>query len=358
MITGDQLDTAVAIGKDLGIIESADDAILGAALDDMSDEELLNKVGTYSVYARVQPEHKVRIVKAWRARNMVTAMTGDGVNDAPAIKSADIGVGMGITGTDVTKNVADMILADDNFATIVAAVEEGRRIYANIRKSIQFLLATNISEVISILVATILNFTILKPAHLLWINLITDSLPALALGMEEGEGDAMKQKPRSAREGVFAGGMDVDILYQGAVTSILVLIAYFVGEFLETGQWHITASNDGITMAFLTMSMCEIFHSFNMRSRRGSIFTLSRQNFWLWGSAIAALILTSVVIEVPALAKIFEFTTIDMKEYGIAMGLAVLIIPIVEIVKVIQRAVDKSHREKEEAAEKRAKKRD
>ena len=358
MITGDQLDTAVAIGKDLGIIESADDAILGSALDDMSDEELLNKVGTYSVYARVQPEHKVRIVKAWRARNMVTAMTGDGVNDAPAIKSADIGVGMGITGTDVTKNVADMILADDNFATIVAAVEEGRRIYANIRKSIQFLLATNISEVISILIATILNFTILKPAHLLWINLITDSLPALALGMEGGEGDAMKQKPRSAREGVFASGMDVDILYQGAVTSILVLIAYFVGEFLETGQWHITASNDGITMAFLTMSMCEIFHSFNMRSRRGSIFTLSRQNFWLWGSAIAALILTSVVIEVPALAKIFEFTTIDMKEYGIAMGLAVLIIPIVEIVKVIQRAVDKSHREKEEAAEKRAKKRD
>ena len=342
MITGDQLDTAVAIGKDLGIIESADDAILGAALDDMSDEELLNKVGTYSVYARVQPEHKVRIVKAWRARNMVTAMTGDGVNDAPAIKSADIGVGMGITGTDVTKNVADMILADDNFATIVAAVEEGRRIYANIRKSIQFLLATNISEVISILIATILNFTILKPAHLLWINLITDSLPALALGMEDGEGDAMKQKPRSSREGVFAGGMDVDIIYQGGVTSLLVLTAYFVGEFLETGQWHITASNDGITMAFLTMSMCEIFHSFNMRSRRRSIFTLSKQNLWLWGSAIAALILTTVVIEVPALAEIFEFTTINLKEYGIAMGLAILIIPIVEIVKAIQRASAKS----------------
>ncbi len=348
MITGDQLDTAVAIGKDLGIIESADDAILGAALDNMSDEELLNKVGTYSVYARVQPEHKVRIVKAWRARNMVTAMTGDGVNDAPAIKSADIGVGMGITGTDVTKNVADMILADDNFATIVAAVEEGRRIYANIRKSIQFLLATNISEVISILIATILNFTILKPAHLLWINLITDSLPALALGMEEGEGDAMKQKPRNSREGVFAGGMDADIIYQGAVTSMLVLIAYFVGEFLETGQWHITASNDGITMAFLTMSMCEIFHSFNMRSRRRSIFTLSRQNLWLWGSAIAALILTTVVIEVPALAEIFEFTTISLKEYGIAMGLSILIIPIVEIVKAIQRAAAKSRGEQAE----------
>ena len=338
MITGDQLDTAVAIGKDLGIIESADDAILGAALDDMSDEELLNKVGTYSVYARVQPEHKVRIVKAWRARQMVTAMTGDGVNDAPAIKSADIGVGMGITGTDVTKNVADMILADDNFATIVSAVEEGRRIYANIRKCIQFLLATNISEVLSILIATILNFTILKPAHLLWINLITDSLPALALGMEEGEGDAMKQQPRSAREGVFAGGMDRDILYQGAATTLLVLIAYFVGEFIETGQWHIVASDDGITMAFLTMSMCEIFHSFNMRSRRQSIFTLSRQNLWLWGSAAMALLLTSVVIEIPALAALFEFTPISFKEYGIAMGLAILIIPIVEIVKAFQRA--------------------
>ena len=337
MITGDQLDTAVAIGKDLGIIESADDAVLGAALDDMTDEELLNRVKTYSVYARVQPEHKVRIVKAWRAHNMVTAMTGDGVNDAPAIKAADIGIGMGITGTDVTKNVADMILADDNFATIVSAVEEGRRIYSNIRKAIQFLLATNVSEVLSILIATMLNFTILKPAHLLWINLITDSLPALALGLEDAEGDSMKQKPRSAREGVFAGGMDKDIIYQGAVTTLLVLTAYFVGEYLETGTWHIAASNDGITMAFLTMSMCEIFHSFNMRSRRQSIFTLSRQNKWLWGSAAAALLLTTVVIEIPALAALFEFETITLKEYAVAMGLAILIIPIVEIVKAFQR---------------------
>ena len=358
MITGDQLDTAVAIGKELGIIDSPSDAILGSALDDMSDEELLNKVSTYSVYARVQPEHKVRIVKAWRAHNMITAMTGDGVNDAPAIKSADIGVGMGITGTDVTKNVADMILADDNFATIVAAVEEGRRIYANIRKCIQFLLATNISEVLSILVATILGFTVLKPAHLLWINLITDSLPALALGMEEAEGDSMSQKPRSAREGVFAGGMDKDILYQGAVTTLLVLTAYFIGEFLETGQWHIAASNDGITMAFLTMSMCEIFHSFNMRSRRKSLFTLSKQNFWLWGSGLAALLLTTLVIEVPALARIFEFTTISAKEYGIAMGLAIMIIPIVEIVKAVQRAVENKQLKQREESERRAKKRD
>ena len=341
MITGDQLDTAVAIGKDLGIIDSADDAVLGSALDDMTDEQLLNKVGTFSVYARVQPEHKVRIVKAWRAHNMVTAMTGDGVNDAPAIKSADIGIGMGITGTDVTKNVADMILADDNFATIVSAVEEGRRIYANIRKAIQFLLATNVSEVMSILIATMLNFTILKPAHLLWINLITDSLPALALGLEDAEGDSMKQKPRSAREGVFAGGMDTDIIYQGAVTTLLVLSAYFIGDFIETGTWRIAASNDGITMAFLTMSMCEIFHSFNMRSRRQSIFSLSRQNKWLWGSTLMALLLTSVVIEVPALAVLFEFSTISLKEYGIAMGLAFLIIPVVEVVKIFQRAAAK-----------------
>ena len=358
MITGDQLDTAVAIGKELGIIDSPDDAILGSALDDMSDEELLNKVSTYSVYARVQPEHKVRIVKAWRAHNMITAMTGDGVNDAPAIKSADIGIGMGITGTDVTKNVADMILADDNFATIVAAVEEGRRIYANIRKCIQFLLATNISEVLSILTATILGFTVLKPAHLLWINLITDSLPALALGMEEAEGDSMSQKPRSSREGVFAGGMDKDILYQGAVTTILVLTAYFIGEFLETGKWHITASNDGITMAFLTMSMCEIFHSFNMRSRRKSLFTLSKQNFWLWGSGIAAFVLTTMVIEVPALARIFEFTTISAKEYGIAVGLAILIIPIVEIVKAVQRLIESKKEAERAEIERRAKKRD
>lgn len=341
MITGDQLDTAVAIGKDLGIIDSADDAILGAALDDMSDDELLAKVGTYSVYARVQPEHKVRIVKAWRANMMVTAMTGDGVNDAPAIKSADIGIGMGITGTDVTKNVADMILGDDNFATIVGAVEEGRRIYANIRKAIQFLLATNISEVLSILVATMMNFTILKPAHLLWINLITDSLPALALGMEDAEGDSMKKKPRSAKDGVFAGGMGVDVIYQGIITTILVLTAYFIGEFMETGQWHIVASNDGITMAFLTMSMCEIFHSLNMRSRRESIFTLKTQNMWLWGSLIVAFLLTTTVIEIPALAALFGFTTIDMKEYLVAMGLAIMIIPIVEIVKLIQRKTEK-----------------
>ena len=259
MITGDQIDTAVAIAKDLGILESRDEAILGARLDDMTDEQLEANIGTYSVYARVQPEHKVRIVKAWKANSMVTAMTGDGVNDAPAIKAADIGVGMGITGTDVTKNVADMILADDNFATIVSAVEEGRKVYANIRKAIQFLLSSNISEVLAIFIATLLGFTILKPAHILWINLITDSLPALALGMEFGERDSMKQKPRKATDGIFAGGMGGDIFYQGGFVTILVLAAYFIGHYMEAGVWEITNSPDGVTMAFLTMSMAEIF---------------------------------------------------------------------------------------------------
>lgn len=337
MITGDQLDTAVAIAKELEIIESEDEAILGARLDDMTDEELIANIGTYSVYARVQPEHKVRIVKAWQANKMITAMTGDGVNDAPAIKTADIGVGMGITGTDVTKNVADMILADDNFATIVSAVEEGRRVYANIRKAIQFLLASNISEVLAILIATLLSFTILEPAHILWINLITDSLPALALGLEIGEKDAMRRKPRRSNEGVFSGGLGTDTLYQGVLITILILTAYFLGHYMETGVFEITESNHGITMAFLTMSMCEIFHSFNMRSRVNSIFTIKNQNKWLWLSAGVALLLTTVVISVEPIANLFEFTEISIREYSAAMVLAFMIIPLVEIAKLIKR---------------------
>ena len=339
MITGDQLDTAVAIAKELEIIESEDEAILGARLDDMTDEELIANIGTYSVYARVQPEHKVRIVKAWQANKMITAMTGDGVNDAPAIKTADIGVGMGITGTDVTKNVADMILADDNFATIVSAVEEGRRVYANIRKAIQFLLASNISEVLAILIATLLSFTILEPAHILWINLITDSLPALALGLEIGEKDAMRRKPRRSNEGVFSGGLGTDTLYQGVLITILILTAYFLGHYMETGVFEITESKHGITMAFLTMSMCEIFHSFNMRSRVNSIFTIKNQNKWLWLSAGVALLLTTVVISVEPIANLFEFTEISIREYSAAMVLAFMIIPLVEIAKLIKRTL-------------------
>lgn len=341
MITGDHKDTAVAIAMELGIIENANQAITGSELSEMSDEEFEKRVGDFSVYARVQPEHKVRIVNAWRKKGCVTAMTGDGVNDAPSIKSADIGIGMGITGTDVTKNVADMVLADDNFATIVAAVEEGRKIYDNIRKSIQFLLASNLSEVISIFTATLLGFTILEPVHILWINLITDTFPALALGMEKGEPDLMKRKPRNPSDGIFAGGMGFDVAYQGILVSIVTLAAYFIGHFMEAGVWEITNSPDGITMAFLTMSMAEIFHSYNMRSRTGSIFTLKHHNFYIFGAMVASLLLTSAVIYIPFLSNAFQFEHISLEEYVVSLALAFSVIPIVEIVKAIQRAAAK-----------------
>ena len=349
MITGDHKDTAVAIALQLGIIEDPSAAITGAQLDEISDEEFAERVTEFRVYARVQPEHKTRIVNAWRARGMITAMTGDGVNDAPSIKSADIGVGMGITGTDVTKNVADMVLADDNFATIVSAVSEGRRIYDNIRKAIQFLLGSNLSEVLSIFTATILGFTILKPVHLLFINLVTDSIPALALGLEKPERSIMKRKPRDSKEGVFAGGMAFDVFYQGALVTLLTLTAFFIGEYLETGVFdifHPVASGEGMTMAFLTMSMCEIFHSFNMRSQRGSVlgmaFAQGSHNWVLYGAMVASLALTTAIIEIPFLANMFEFTHLDFKAYAISIGLAFLVIPIVEIIKAIQRGIDKN----------------
>ena len=337
MITGDHQDTAVAIAKELGIIQDASEAITGAQLNDMDDRTLDEKVVDFSVYARVQPEHKVRIVKAWQAQGKVVAMTGDGVNDAPSIKSADIGVGMGITGTDVTKNVADMVLADDNFATIVSAVSEGRRIYDNIRKAIQFLLSSNISEILSIFVATLLGFTILKPVHILWINLITDTFPALALGMEEEEEGLMKREPRPAKEGIFAGGLGADVVYQGVLVSLITLAAYCIGHYMEAGVWEFTNSPDGMTMAFLTMSMAEIFHSFNMRSQRGTLFRMKKKNLFLLGSMAFSWILTTIIIYVPFLAKIFEFEHISLAEYGVALLLAISIIPIVEIVKLIQR---------------------
>lgn len=337
MITGDHVDTAVAIAKELGILDDGARAITGAQLSEMSDEEFEKEFQNISVYARVQPEHKTRIVTAWKKAGFVTAMTGDGVNDAPSIKAADIGVGMGITGTDVTKNVADMVLADDNFATIVGAVEEGRRIYDNIKKAIQFLLGSNISEVISIFVATLCGFTILHPVHLLWINLVTDSFPALALGVEKAEPKIMERKPRSARSGVFSEGLGTDVAYQGIMVSILVLISYFIGHFIEFGTWGIGNSDHGVTMAFLTMCMAEIFHSFNMRSQRGSIFKLGSQNKFLIGAAVAALFMTTVVCEVPFLATAFEFTPVNIKEYAIAIGLGICVIPIVELVKFIQR---------------------
>ena len=347
MITGDHKDTAVAIAKELGIITDASEAITGAELNDVSDDEMCEVVKKYGVYARVQPEHKTRIVNAWKVNGAITAMTGDGVNDAPSIKAADIGVGMGITGTDVTKNVADMVLADDNFATIVAAVGEGRRIYDNIRKAIQFLLASNMSEVLGVFGASLMGFTLLNPVHLLFINLVTDCFPALALGMEKAEPDTMNRPPRNSKEGIFAGGLFTDIAYQGILVTALTVVAYLIGAMMDPEVGSFAAlraageSGHGMTMAFLTMSMCEIFHSFNLRSQRKSIFSLKGQNVVLWAAMIGSLLLTTLVLEVPFIANAFGFTTIGWDEYGIALLLAILVIPIVEVVKLIQRAVPK-----------------
>ncbi len=343
MITGDHRDTAVAIALQLGIITSPDQAITGTQLDEISDEALDSEIEKYSVYARVQPEHKVRIVNAWKKRGKVTAMTGDGVNDAPSIKNADIGVGMGITGTDVTKNVADMVLADDNFATIVNAVGEGRRIYDNIRKAIQFLLASNMSEVLAIFFSTLLGFTILKPVHLLWINLITDCFPALALGMENGERDLMDRPPRNSREGIFAGGLGVAVAAQGVMLTVITMAAYFIGHFMEAGVWEIANSADGMTMAFLALSMAEIFHSFNMRSLHKSVFRMGTQNLYVWGAMLLSLVCTLAVIYVPFLANAFGFETISLSEYIVAMLLALSIIPMVEIEKAFERRSDRRH---------------
>ena len=342
MITGDHIDTATAIARELGIITEETYAITGSELSEMSDEEFAEKFDKISVYARVQPEHKTRIVNAWKNAGYVTAMTGDGVNDAPSIKAADIGVGMGITGTDVTKNVADMVLADDNFATIVGAVEEGRRIYDNIRKAIQFLLGSNLSEVLCIFFATLIGFTILEPVHLLWINLVTDCLPALALGMEFAEPNIMKRKPRDSRAGIFADGMGVNIAYQGALVTLLVMVSYFLGHFMETGTFVIENSAHGMTMAFLTLSMAEIFHSFNMRSRTESIFALPKQNKMLLLAGLGSLVATTLVCEIPFLASAFGFASVDFTEYLVAIGLGILVIPVVEIVKLFQRKFSRS----------------
>ncbi|MBR3802682.1 MAG: calcium-translocating P-type ATPase, PMCA-type [Clostridia bacterium] len=347
MITGDHINTAKAIARELGILSDDSQAMMGVDIDKYSDEEFEKIVENIRVYARVQPEHKTRIVNAWRSKGYVTAMTGDGVNDAPSIKNADIGVGMGITGTDVTKNVADMVLADDNFATIVSAVGEGRRIYDNIRKAIQFLLGSNLSEVISIFFASIMNFTILEAPHLLFINLITDSLPALALGTERPEADIMRRKPRNKNDGIFSGGLGFDCFYQGLIVSILTVAAFYIGEFLETGHLvfrNVADSADGMTMAFFTMAMCEIFHSFNMRSQRGSAVSMvfkGSHNWLLYGAMLLSFVLTTAVVEIDALSNLFGFAHLDALEYGISLGLSFMIIPIVEFIKAIQRKTAK-----------------
>ena len=348
MITGDHIDTAVAIAKNLGIIEDRKQAITGAELDKLTDEELDARIEDYGVYARVQPEHKTRIVEAWKSRNMIVAMTGDGVNDAPSIKRANIGVGMGITGTDVTKNVADMVLADDNFATIISACEEGRRIYDNIRKVIQFLLSANLAEVFSVFIATLVGFTLFQPVQLLWVNLVTDCFPALALGMEEAEGNIMQRKPRKASDGVFAGNMGLDCVVQGLIITALVLASFFAGVYFDMGSIDIanmmagTADEEGVMMAFITLNMVEIFHCFNMRSRRQSVFTMKKQNAWLWGAAALALVLTLIVVEFEPLAMMFfGVSGLELKGSLTALGIAFLIIPLNELYKAIMRSVEK-----------------
>lgn len=331
MITGDHKDTAVAIAKDLGILKDKSQAITGTELSALSDKEFEKRINDIVVYARVQPEHKVRIVNTWKKKGKITAMTGDGVNDAPALKSADIGIGMGITGTDVTKNVADMVLADDNFATIVYAVEEGRRIYENIKKAIQFLLASNLSEVVSIFIATLAGFQLFAPVQILWINLITDTFPAMALGMEGAEDDSMKKPPRSAKETVFSDGLGIAVIYQGVIIALLTLWSFFIGN----AHSHAT----GMTMAFLTLSMCEIFHTLNMRSRDKSFFMVKGRNKFLFGAMILSFVLTFAVIYIPGLNAAFSLTALSVGNFFEAIGIAILIIPVVEIVKLVMRTV-------------------
>lgn len=358
MITGDHKDTAVAIGRELGIISDPSQAILGAELDKFSDEELVEEVTKYSVYARVQPEHKTRIVNAWKARGMVTAMTGDGVNDAPSIKAADIGIGMGITGTDVTKGVADMVLADDNFATIVNAVEEGRKIYDNVCKVLQFQLSTNMSEVIIMFVASILNIKLLSPVHLLWINMVTDSLPGLALGMEKAEGNLMKRKPRPTTDGIFSNGAGFDMVWQGVYLAIVELAAYVIGFYLEgdargfAGFFSGEECINAMAMAFLTVNFAEMMCAINMRSRTGSIFSKSmfkNMNWWLVGAFFATTALTLAAIYIPGLSDVFGIQpgTFQLEELLISAGLALSTIPVFEFGKAIRRA---SNRKKEAKA--------
>ena len=348
MITGDHIDTAVAIGKDLGIITDASEAKVGAEMEQMNDRQLVETVKKISVWARVQPEHKTRIVKAFKSMGYVVAMTGDGVNDAPSIKAADIGMGMGITGTDVTKGVSDMVLADDNFATIVNAVEEGRKIYDNVRKVLQFQLSTNMSEVLTVFAASAMGFEILTPAHLLWVNMVTDSAPGLALGMEKAEEGLMNRKPRSSDESVFANGAGIDMILQGIFMAALVIGSFFIGDYIQNGSINFkdlvaNGSADGMTMAFLTCNFVEMFHAMSMRTQRGNLFKMKTVNWWLFGALALTTLLTVGVIYIPFFRDLFGFTAVSFKEFAIAFGLAFSVIPVLEIFKRLFRLADKKH---------------
>lgn len=337
MITGDHIDTAVAIAKQLSIIKDRKEALTGLELNELSDEELEKKIKNTSVFARVEPSHKTRIVNTLQKLNYITAMTGDGVNDAPSIKKADVGIAMGITGTDVTKGASDVIIADDNFATIVNAVEEGRKNYDNIKKLIQFQLSTNMAEVLVIFIASLFNLTFLTPTHLLWINMITDSAPGLALGAEPAEDNLMKRKPRPTNDSIFSEGTGIDMIWQGIVMTILVTISYFVGVYLETGSVNLVQSGLGLSMAFITMNFSEIFEAVSMRSQKRSIFTLKKNNLWLLGAVVITSLLTILVVYLPFFVNIFGFTKITFMQLIISIGIAFVLIPTIEIVKFIKR---------------------
>lgn len=342
MITGDHQDTAEAIAKRLGIIDegdTVDHVFTGAELNELSDEEFQKVVTQYSVYARVSPEHKVRIVKAWQNEGKVVAMTGDGVNDAPALKTADIGIGMGITGTEVSKGASDMVLADDNFATIIVAVEEGRKVFSNIQKTIQYLLSANTAEVLTIFLATLFGWDVLQPVHLLWINLVTDTFPAIALGVEPTEPGIMTHKPRGRKASLFSGGVMFATIYQGLLQAALVLSVYgaAIAWPVHTGD---AMHADALTMAFATLGLIQLFHAFNAKSVYQSILTVGpfRSKTFNW-SIVVSFILLGVTIVVPGFNEIFHVTHLDAYQWAMVLVGSFAMIIIVEIVKAIQRAM-------------------
>ncbi len=339
MITGDHKLTAMAIAKELDIYRDGDLAISGEDLDRISQESLERDIARYSVFARVSPEHKMRIVKAWQSKGMVVAMTGDGVNDAPALKVADIGCAMGITGTDVAKGASDMILTDDNFSTIVHAVEEGRGIFANIKKAIQFLLSCNLGEIIVIFVATALNFhqMPLVPIQLLWLNLVTDALPALALGMEPVEKDIMKQKPRDPNVSLFAHGFAGEMIFYGVLVGAVTLLAYYLGEYVMSDP--IIADKTACTMAFATLVLCELTRAFAVRSENRSIFQIGVFSNMSMNAALGVgLTLQLSVLLIPALQSVFHVVDLSGGEWLVVAALSLMPLITSEIVKLIRRA--------------------
>lgn len=340
MITGDHRETAEAIAKRLGIIGDHDEKaiISGNELDEMSDDEFAKRVGDYSVYARVAPEHKVRIVNAWQKRGKVVAMTGDGVNDAPALKAADIGIGMGITGTEVSKNASDMVLADDNFSTIVVAVEEGRKVFANIQKAIQYLLSANLGEVLTLFMMTILGWQILAPVQILWINLVTDTFPAIALGIEPMERDIMKRKPRGRKSNFLSGGLSQSIIYQGLLEGAITLIVYWIGITYPMHASDSLAHADALTMAFATLGLIQLFHAFNVKSIYGTIFHkgIFANHSFNW-AILASTVLMAATILIPGFNQLFHVTPLDWHQWLTVLGGSFSIVIIVEIVKFVQR---------------------